>query len=434
MAHAVHQRPFAFGDWQVDPSRGLLTSAGGESVRLEPRLMDLLLLFAGSDGRVLGKDEIIAATWGDRAVGDDTLAAAVSRLRRALGGVGDRPYIETVPKRGYRAVVEPPRGTDPRAASGGPPEAAALVAQGLQALASPRPSSLAQARLCFEAAMAKAPGWSPAHRGFAEALIVRQYVEQGGDLAAAKAAARAAVGLDDTSAAAWTTLGKALLLADRDFAAAETAFQRAIALDPTFVTAHRRRAEALTAVGRFAEAERSARRAVALQPSLLEARSELAEILLFARRYRQAAAEAVATLSLAPDLGEAWYVRGWALVLAGDKAEWLDCLLKGLGLWGVAVERLPALRAVFEAKGFARGCGAAADLFAEQPLHFMRRGLPIASLRALAGQKDEAFAILDAAAARGDPTLMFFPWMPHFDTLKADVRYEPMARRVRLDG
>ena len=114
----------------------------------------------------------------------------------------------------------------------------------------------------------------------------------------------------------------------------------------------------------------------------------------------------------APDLGEAWYVRGWALAMAGDEAEGLDCLLKGLELWGVAAERLPALRAVFEAKGFASGCGAAADLFAEQPLQFMRRGLPIAGLRALADQRDEAFAILDAAAARGDPTLIFFPWIP----------------------
>jgi tetratricopeptide (TPR) repeat protein len=307
------------------------------------------------------------------------------------------------------------------------------VAQGRQALAL-LPTSLTQARLCFEAAMAKAPGWSPAYQGFAEVLIARHYMDQGGDLAAAKAAARAAVGLDDASAAAWATLGTALLLADRDFAAAETAFQRAIALDPTLVNAHRRRASALTAVGRFAEAERSARRAVAIQPSLLEARADLLEILLIARRYRHAAAEAVATLSLAPDLGQAWYIRGWALAMSGDEAEGLDCLLKGLELWGVAAERLPALRAIFEAKGFAAGCGAAADLFAEQPLHFMRRGFPIASLRALAGQADEAFAILDAAAARGDPALMYFPWMPFFDPLKADGRYAPMASRARLDG
>src|SRR5579864_9274123 len=125
MAPAGHQRPFAFGDWYVDPSGGLLTGADGESVRLEPRLMDLLLLFAGSAGRVLGKDEITSATWGDRAIGDDTLAAAVSRLRRALGGGRERRYIETVPKRGYRAVVEaPPLRPDPRSAPDGPSEAA----------------------------------------------------------------------------------------------------------------------------------------------------------------------------------------------------------------------------------------------------------------------------------------------------------------------
>jgi transcriptional activator of cad operon len=433
MAHDANQRQFAFGDWQVDPSRSLLTGDDGESVHLEPRLMDLLLLFAGSGGRVLGKDEITAATWGARTIGDDTLAAAVSRLRRALGAAQRRRYIETVPKRGYRAAVEsPPQGLVSRAASNEPPEAAALVAQGRRALASPLPASLAQARLCFETAMVKAPGWSPAHQGLADVLVARHFVEQGGDLAAAKAAARAAVGLDETSATAWTTLGTALLLADRDFAAAETAFQRAIALDPTLATAHRRRAMALTAVGRLAEAERAVRRAMALDPTALDARCELLEILLAAGRYRHAVAEAAATLSLAPDLGDAWYQRGWALTMAGDQAEGFDCLLKGLELRGVAPERLWPLRTAFEAKGLASACAAAADLFAEQPVAFLRRGMHVVVLRALAGQPDEAFAILDDAAARGDPALMFLPWLPCFDNLRSDPRYAPLVSRARL--
>ena len=187
-------------------------------------------------------------------------------------------------------------------------------------------------------------------------------MEQGGDLAAAKAAARAAVGLDQTSAGAWATLGTALLLADRDFAAAETALLRAIALDPTLAVAHRCWGMALSAVGRLAEAERAVRRAIALEPSALDARGDLLEILLAARRYRHAAAEAAATLSLAPDLGDAWYQRGWALALAGDEIEGVDCLLKGLELRGVAPEPLSALRTVFEAAGFARACGAARRL------------------------------------------------------------------------
>jgi DNA-binding winged helix-turn-helix (wHTH) protein len=435
MTPAGHQRLFAFGDWEIDAPRGVLVRADGKSVRLEPRLMDLLLLFAGSGGRVLGKDEIASATWGGRTIGDDTLAAAVSRLRRALGETRERRYIETVPKRGYRAVIEsPPRKSGPRSASDEPSEAAALVAQGRQALASPLPTSLAQARFYFEAALAKNPSCSPAHQGLADALLARCYAEQGGDLTAAKAAARAAVGLDETSAPAWATLGMALLLGDRDFAAADAAFQRAIALDPTCVTAHSRRAHALTVVGRFVEAERSARRAVDLQPSSLQARGELAEVLLIARRYRHAAAEAAAALGLAPDFSYAWYGRGWALVMAGDGAEGLDCVLKALELWGVAAEQVAALRTTFEAKGFAGGCRAMADLWSEQPMLFMRREMPIASLRALAGQTDEAFAVLDAAAARGDPVLMFFPWLPHFDALKGDPRYEPLASQVRLAG
>ena len=395
--------------------------------------MDLLLLFAGSGGRVLGKNEITAATWGDRPIGDDTLAAAVSRLRRALGGTRDRRYIETVPKRGYRLAVEAaPKASVQRVASEGPPEAAALVAQGRRALAYLVPANLAQARVCFEAAMANAPGWSPAHQGLADVLIARHFMEQGGDLVAAKAAARAAVGLDETSATAWATLGTALLLADRDFAAADAAFQRAIALDPTLVTAHRRRAMALTAVGRLAEAERAVRRAMALEPNTLDARCELLEILLAAGRYRHAAAEAAAILSLAPDLGVAWYQRGWALTMAGDPAEGFDCLLKGLELRGVAPERLGVVRTAFEASGFAAACAATADLFAEQPVAFLRRGMQIVVLRAVAGQPDEAFAILDAAAARGDPALMFLPWLPWIDNLRSDPRYAPLVSRAPL--
>lgn len=395
--------------------------------------MDLLLLFAGSGGRVLGKDEITAATWGDRPIGDDTLAAAVSRLRRALGGTHERRYIETVPKRGYRLAVEAAtKASYLRVASEGPPEAAALVAQGRRALASLQPANLTQARVCFEAAMAKAPGWSPGHQGLAHTLIARHFVEQGGDLATAKAAARAAIGLDQTSAGAWATLGTVLLLADRDFAAAETALLRAIALDPTLAVAHRCWGMALSAVGRLAEAERAVRRAVDIEPSSLDARGDLLEILLAARRYRHAAAEAAATLSLAPDLGDAWYQRGWALVLAGNENEGVDCVLKGLELRGVAPERLSALRTVFEAAGFAGACGALADLFAEQPVVFMRRAMHIAILRALAGQLDQAFATLEAAATRGDPSLMFLPWQPPFDSLRADPRYAPLTKRARL--
>ncbi len=144
------ERPFDFGDWRVDPARGRLTARAGTEVRLEPQLVDLLVLFAGSDGRVLSKDEIVEAVWAGRAIGDDTLAAAISRLRRALGETRQRRYIETVPKRGYRCAVEAdaetPSSAGPRPRARAGSEAEALAAKGWLALATPFAPNLAQAR------------------------------------------------------------------------------------------------------------------------------------------------------------------------------------------------------------------------------------------------------------------------------------------------
>src|SRR5215472_15126492 len=95
---------FEFADWRVDPARGLV-SRDGKEVRLEPKLMELLIVFAGSSGRVITKDEIVSRVWSGRAIGDDTLSAAISRLRSALGETKSKRYIETLPKRGYRALV-----------------------------------------------------------------------------------------------------------------------------------------------------------------------------------------------------------------------------------------------------------------------------------------------------------------------------------------
>ncbi len=394
--------------------------------------MDLLLLFAGSAGRVLSKDEIVEAVWDGRAIGDDTIAAAVSRLRRALGESREQRFIETLPKRGYRMAIETPTLSVPPARSEtATSDAQRLVEQGRRALASP--FSLPQARLSFEAAIRQAPGLAPAHQGLAEALIARHFAGQGEtDLAAAKAAASAAVGLDEASAAAWATLGVAILLADRDFAAADKALRRALALNPDLALAHRRRALAFSTVGRFVEAEREIRRAVELQPSSLEARGELLQLLLTARRYRHAAAEAAAVIAMAPASSEAWSARGWALVLGGEPTEGVDALLRGLELWGADKARLAELKRVYETEGLVGIARATADLFELQQMLFTRRLVDVAFQRALAGQADKAFAALEAAAARDDPVLLLLPWLPFVDPLRSDPRFDRLLSRLRL--
>lgn len=440
---ALSEQPFEFGGWRVEPARGVLAALdGGADVRLEPRLMDLLLLFAGSAGRVLGKEEIIDGVWGGRAVGDDTLAAAVSRLRSALGETPERRFIETLPKRGYRLVMA--GSADARSPTQGAPEApaapekaAALVAQGRAALAAPFAAAQAQARLYFEAAVREAPGWAPAHVGLAEALAAQHLSNQGGAqgsglLAAAKASAHAAVGLDANLAPAWGALGLVTLLADRSFAAADEALRRAVALDPDLASAHAHRAFAFAAAGRFVEAERESRRSVALEPVSLQARGGLLQILLTARRYRQAVAAANEVLALSPLASEAWYAKGWAQVLSGDEATGAVSLLKGLELWGIDAPRIEALRGTYATAGFAGLCAAGADLFEIQTVMFTPRLTDIGFLRAYAGQPDKAFTALEAAADLDDPYLVFLPWLAYCDPLRGDPRWPRLLERVRL--
>ncbi len=105
------------GDWMVDAGRNQLRR-GAESVRIEPKAMDVLMLLAGRVGDVVSREALFAAVWPDVVVGDEALTQSINKLRRALGDNPRAPqYIETISKRGYRLIApvgdagaEPPIG------------------------------------------------------------------------------------------------------------------------------------------------------------------------------------------------------------------------------------------------------------------------------------------------------------------------------------
>lgn len=105
---------FRLGDWRVEPESGLICresnngNSSVESRRLEPRVMDLLLYLAEHPGDVCSKRRLLDQVWPGVAVQEVALARAVSTLRRQLGDDSKAPrFIETLPKRGYRLIVEP---------------------------------------------------------------------------------------------------------------------------------------------------------------------------------------------------------------------------------------------------------------------------------------------------------------------------------------
>jgi TolB-like protein/Flp pilus assembly protein TadD len=83
---------------------------------IPPRAVDLLAALVAEAGEVVPKEELLRRVWPDTFVEEANLSVNVSILRKALGNQPDgRPWIHTVPRRGYRflgavrAQAEAPR-------------------------------------------------------------------------------------------------------------------------------------------------------------------------------------------------------------------------------------------------------------------------------------------------------------------------------------
>src|SRR5262249_51546755 len=79
---------------------------GEQLLKLTPKALAVLHYLAEHPGRLIAKDELVRAVWGDMAVTDGALAACIRELRKALQDDVHTPqYIETVHRRGYRWVA-----------------------------------------------------------------------------------------------------------------------------------------------------------------------------------------------------------------------------------------------------------------------------------------------------------------------------------------
>src|ERR1041385_8343341 len=96
---------FSVGEWTAEPSRNLLLR-GDEQVRVEPRVMDVLVCLAERADQPVSKEDLIERVWNGRSVTDDVLTGTIYALRKVFGDGARQPrYIETVSRRGYRLIA-----------------------------------------------------------------------------------------------------------------------------------------------------------------------------------------------------------------------------------------------------------------------------------------------------------------------------------------
>lgn len=93
---------YRFGQFVLDPRKRTLSRASS-AVPLTPKAFDLLLFLAQNPNRLVTKEELLRAVWGDIFVEEGNLTQYISHLRKALGdNAEDTRLIVTIARKGYQ--------------------------------------------------------------------------------------------------------------------------------------------------------------------------------------------------------------------------------------------------------------------------------------------------------------------------------------------
>ena len=97
---------YRFGQFVLDPGRRVLSCADSP-VSLTAKAFDVLLFLAQNPNRLVTKEELLQAVWGDTIVEEGNLTQYISHLRKALGdNSDDTRLIVTIARKGYQFTAD----------------------------------------------------------------------------------------------------------------------------------------------------------------------------------------------------------------------------------------------------------------------------------------------------------------------------------------
>jgi TolB-like protein/Flp pilus assembly protein TadD/predicted Ser/Thr protein kinase len=244
----------------------------------------------------------------------------------------------------------------------------------------------------------------------------------------AKAAALKAQELGGSLAETEAALGIIYLYFDWDWAGAEQAFQRALALNPSLADTHRNYSWYLFLVGQRDEAVAEMKRAIEVDPLTPLWSSDLGwQYYWSAGRYEEVLDAVQKSLELDPNHDQGLYLLGLIYSLKGMYTEAIEAHQKlsavhpnwkwGLGhTYALAGRRDEALEVAAELES--------------QPQVWYTWGL--AEIYAALGEKDKAFRWLEEAYQQRHS---FIPWLrdnPLYAPLRSDPRFQDIVRCMKL--
>jgi len=289
----------------------------------------------------------------------------------------------------------------------------------------------------FQSATEKDPNYALAYAGLADcygilgAAIVGT-VPTSEVAPKAELAAKKAVALDPALAETQTALATVQFNDDWNWKAAETGFQRAIQLNPSYATAHQRYSLYLIAMGRTEESLTEMNRARTLDPLSLSMNFSLGWRLYMARRYDEAIAQLLNTIEMDSTYLLAHIVLGQCYEQTGRYPEAISELRKASAL---ALDSPPVLAALGHVYAVSGNRAGAMQLLADLKLQATRRYVSpfyIAFIYAGLDDHEQALAWLNKSYQDRSNNTVFLNVVPQFDNLRSDPRFQNLKHRIGI--
>lgn len=311
-----------------------------------------------------------------------------------------------------------------------------LYRQGRYHLEQRSEEGLLKAADFFKRALVEDPQYALALSGLADAYgLLTHYGVLPPDDAWAKAAssAAAAVMLDGASAEARTSLAHVKSTQGWDWRGAEQEFQRAIAIDPRYATAHHWYAiSCLAPMGRLDDALDQIRQAQSLDPVSPIIARDLTMIRYYRREYDAALEQCDHTIELNPHFSAAYWTLGLVQEQRGDFEESAAAFQRAVQLSPQSPKMHGAMGRTFALSGQSKM--ATGILRKLEGLSKNRYVSPceFALIHFALGQSDKGFRWLTKACQDRCFDLTAINVDPRFDRLKGDRRFAQIASEVGL--
>jgi tetratricopeptide (TPR) repeat protein len=286
----------------------------------------------------------------------------------------------------------------------------------------------------FHQALDADPTSALAYSGLAESYVVlgfSGFSPADEVMPQAKAAALRAVEMDEFLAEGHGSLGWVHQYYDWNWPAADTAYKRAIELNPNDAVTRGFYAVFLAANERAEEAITQGLRSLELDPLSLPTRASFASILVSVGRYDEAMEQCRKIIEIDPNVFWAYFHLWRACHQKGMNEEALEACAKLFALWG-NTEVAEALQHAYTQSSYERAMHEGADILVAQAKAVYVMPTLIAIMYGHAEEKDQVCVWLEKAHGDRDPLMANLNTLPAFKDLRSEPCFQEILRRMNF--